>query len=882
MDDLLTEFLTETTENLNVLDIELIKLEQSPNDKNILGGIFRLMHTIKGTTGFLGLPRLEKVAHAGENILDKFRHGELPVTPAAVSLILESIDRIKGIMVVLEQSGKEPEGDDIELIGRLNAMADGGAPAAAPAPAPTPAPTPEPTVANTPATPVAAAPAPTAAVAVPPPAAVTPTPTVPAKTIDAKLPAKTEGGDGESSVANQSIRVNVDLLENLMTTVSELVLTRNQLLQLQRRSKETSFATPLQRLNHITSELQEGVMKTRMQPIGSAWSKFPRLIRDLSRDLNKKIELVMTGEETELDRQVIELIKDPLTHMVRNSADHGVEKPDERVAAGKPETGVIKLNAYHEGGHIIIEIIDDGKGLNIEKIKAKALSNGITTEAELAQLSDKQIQQFIFKPGFSTAEKVTAVSGRGVGMDVVGTNIEKIGGTIEMDSVFGKGTTFTIKIPLTLAIVSALIIEVSGERFAVPQISVLELVRVSSRADHKIEMINNTPVLRLRNRLLPLVSLRRLLKLERNNPPSSDERFIIVTQVGTYTFGLVCDKVFDTEEIVVKPLPTILRNLVVFSGNTILGDGSVVMILDPNGIASATGKRISSDRTQVQEQSSSDTDSEKVPLLIFKAGHGGGLKCVPLGLIARLEEFPTNSIEQTDQTLMVQYRDKLMPLIKLFPDYQIKPDSAQSVLVFGTEKNPLGLLVDEIVDIVEDVVSLNIASTQPGILGSAIIGGKSMEVLNASHFVTTVFQQFFGQQDKPKITHTKQRQNRLLLVDDSAFFRNMLTPMLTSAGYEVTACSSAEEALELCHNSNDAVDVIISDIEMPGKNGFEFAESVKAGTRWSHVPMIALSSHVSAKHLERGKQVGFVEYCAKLDREALLATLSQALNNQAA
>ena len=399
-----------------------------------------------------------------------------------------------------------------------------------------------------------------------------------------------------------------------MTLVSELVLTRNQLLQLARTQENNSFTVPLQRLSHITSDLQEGVMKTRMQPIGNAWNKLPRLVRDLSREMDKKIELIMLGADTELDRQVLELIKDPLTHMVRNSGDHGLESPAERRAAGKPETGHITLNAYHEGGHIIIEIADDGRGLPLDRIRAKVLKNGLATEAELAGMSETQLQRFIFRAGFSTAAVVTAVSGRGVGMDVVKTNIEKIGGTIDLKSVPGAGTTFTIKIPLTLAIVSALIVEAGGERFAIPQISVVELVRAQKEAGRGhneagseivIERINDTPVLRLRDRLLPLVNLNDLLALGESKNDDTGA-YIVVAQVGAGSLGIIVDRVFDTEEIVVKPVAPILRHVTMFSGNTILGDGSVIMILDPNGIARGTGIGASGDS---KAKSSSATDA---------------------------------------------------------------------------------------------------------------------------------------------------------------------------------------------------------------------------------------------------------------------------------
>ncbi len=451
MDDLLADFLTETNESLAELDVALVTLERTPNDEATLGFIFRLVHTIKGTCGFLGLPRLERVAHAGENILGKIRDKALTVSPDIISQVLAALDRIKMIVAHLAATGSEPAGDDSVLIATLNATAAGqtAAPAASPEAA-------APEEIEEPETPV------------PEPVAAAPEPAIP---------------QTAPAAAAQTIRVTVDVLEDLMTLVSELVLTRNQLLQLARTQENGHFSVPLQRLSHITSDLQEGVMKTRMQPIGNAWNKLPRLVRDLSREMNKKIELTMLGAETELDRQVLELIKDPLTHMVRNSGDHGLETPAERKAAGKAETGRITLNAFHEGGHIIIEISDDGRGLAVDRIKAKALSNGLATEAELAGMSDDQIARFIFRAGLSTAAKVTAVSGRGVGMDVVKTNIEKIGGTIDLKNRPGHGTTFTIKIPLTLAIVSALIVEAGRERFAIPQLSVVELVRARREAD---------------------------------------------------------------------------------------------------------------------------------------------------------------------------------------------------------------------------------------------------------------------------------------------------------------------------------------------------------------------------------------------------------------
>ncbi len=878
MDDLLSEFLTETNESLAVLDLELVKLERNPNDPALLSNIFRLVHTIKGTCGFLGLPRLEAVAHASENVLGKVRDNELVVTAEAVSLVLESLDQIKALLAALEAAETEPAGDDSGLIARLNRLASGETVAA-------------------PAAPVVSAPAPVFVASVAesqenldldamfasagPPASVAepvhePAPELHAEHHDAAVASTNVLEARESAVAAQSIRVNVDVIENLMTMVSELVLTRNQLLQILRGQKDSDFGVPLQRLSHVTTELQEGVMKTRMQPIGNAWAKLPRIIRDLSRDLGKKIELEMLGAETELDRQVLELIKDPLTHMVRNSADHGIELPSERVKTGKADVGTITLKAYHEGGHIIIEIQDDGRGLNIDKIKQKALSSRLATEAELASMSEQQIQQFIFKAGFSTAAQVTSVSGRGVGMDVVRTNIEKIGGTVELKSVEGRGSSFTIKIPLTLAIVSALIVECVGERFAIPQLAVVELVRAGTNSEHKIERLNNAPVLRLRDQLLPLVALQDLLKLGKRTA-GSDEAFIVIAQIGTFNFGIIVDRVFDTEEIVVKPVAPILRNITMFSGNTILGDGSVIMILDPNGIAAATSENaVTHSHERDRSQQATTVRDQRTSLLVFRAGSSTP-KAVPLALVARLEEIELTSVEYANGRPVVQYRGRLMPLITVDPDYRLASEGRQPVLVFSDNDNTMGLVADEIVDIIEDQLNIELSIDKPGLIGSAVIGGRATEVIDAGYYLTQAFSSWFGAADGTQSATDNGR--RILLVDDSPFFRNLLSPLLSVAGYAVTTVESADRALALCEAGED-FDAIISDIEMPGMDGFAFASAVRHEGAWRDKPMVALSSRASQKDLDRGRAAGFSDYVAKFDREALLASLSEALNTQ--
>ncbi|TVR96084.1 MAG: hybrid sensor histidine kinase/response regulator [Rhodospirillales bacterium] len=929
MDDLMRDFLAETTESLSILDLELVKFEKTPDDADILMNIFRLVHTIKGTCGFLGLSRLERVAHAGEDVLGRFRDGALQPNAAAVSLILACIDRIREIIAALEDTGSEPAGSDEVLIEQLRALAAGDAviPAAAPSAEPAVA-TPAPQAEHLEAAPTegGGAAAPLMAEAGYPMAAemvaeveaalaagqkaaseaeILADCRSEAETADMERPDdygvaaaeetaasaaaaytgldrrtgsdRRSGDDRRDTAASaQSIRVSVDVLETLMTMVSELVLTRNNLLQMVRGRDDSEFAEPLQRLSLITTDLQEGVMKTRMQPVGNAWGKLPRIVRDLAMETGKKLDLQMIGAETELDRQVLELIKDPLTHMVRNSADHGVEMPEERIRAGKPETGTVTLRAFHEGGHIIIEVSDDGRGLNTRKIRRKAADLGLVSEAELESMSDAQVQQLIFRPGFSTAEKVTNVSGRGVGMDVVKTNIEKIGGTVELKSTSGKGSVFTIKIPLTLAIVSALIVECGGERFAVPQLSVRELVRVSPSGEHSVEVINDSPVLRLRNSLLPLVSLHGLLKLEQSRKITDGDFFVVVTQVGAQNFGVVVDQVFDTEEIVVKPVARMLRKIPFYSGNTILGDGRVIMILDPNGIATAIGQATLASAAEEVEAVAHHSD-QRASLIVFRAGDEER-KAVPMALVARLESIDLASVERANDRHVVQYRGRLMPLVHLGSEPDWSSGGTRSVLVFSDQDRYAGVVVDEIIDIIEERLEVGLSSERQGILGTAVINGKATDLVDIAYHLTRAFSDWFGPaEDMSTSRHPEiSRSRRLLLVDDSPFFLNLLTPQLAVMGFEVTTAESAEQALSL-RDRGVRVDLIISDIEMPGMNGFEFAQAVLSDGRWGQVPMIALSSHVTKAYRERGKQAGFLDYVPKSRREELLRVLNQTL-----
>ncbi len=865
MDDLLREFVTETNESLDVVDVELVRFEQDPNNAKILDNIFRLVHTIKGTCGFLGLPRLEALAHAAETLMGKFRDG-VPATSDAVTLILATIDRIKTILGSLQTEQREPEGGDTDLISSLEQMVERVSSSA-----------PREKVQYTIGTLVSQVlerplrPGEDSLDDLERAFRETKSDSPPLKSKPAPAAAESPAKDDESARGStQSIRVTVDTLEQLMTMVSELVLTRNQLLEIVRRHEESEFKTPLQRLSNVTAELQEGVMKTRMQPIGNAWQKLPRIVRDLSNELGKKIDLEMQGAETELDRQVLDLIKDPLTHMVRNSADHGLETPEQRRAAGKPEHGQIRLSAYHEGGYIIIQIADDGRGLDTDRIKAKALSQGLVSEADVEKLTEAQIHKFIFAPGFSTAAKVTNVSGRGVGMDVVRNNIDQIGGTIDVKSVVGAGLSFTIKIPLTLAIVAALIVESGGHRFAIPQLSVVELVRARSGSEHRIERIKDTRVLRLRDKLLPLVGLSQLLGVDKD---AGDIKggFIVVTQVGSQTFGIVVDGVFHTEEIVVKPMSSKLRHIPIFSGNTILGDGSVIMIIDPNGVAQAFGGTVASQLTAAEAASSNQVaaDEANTSLLVFRAGSAQP-KAVPLSLITRLEEIDAQKIELSNGRHMVQYRGHLMPLVSMSDSVHVKGEGAQPLLVFSDGSRSMALVVDEIVDIVDGNLDIQVASDNPGVLGSAVVRGCATEIIDVGHFLPLAFEDWFRRKEQSVQDNTR----TVLLIDNSPFFLNMLTPVLQAAGYQVTAVGSAQQGLAFLRDGR-RFDVAITDIEMPDMNGFQFAEAVRSDMHLAELPIIALSSVVSAEAIERGRRVGFHDYVAKFDRQGLIATLKE-------
>jgi len=914
LDDLVKEFLVESHENLDQLDRDLVTLETAPTSNEILSRIFRAIHTIKGTTGFLGFSKLESVAHSGESLLSKLRDGILTLNPEITSALLATVDAVREMLASIETTGLDGDRDYRALIERLTALQAGSPAAAAPsqpgAPSAAAAMPPEQPVVEAPPALQAAAPPPKPKTELPPEAKPIgeiliakghATPEQVAEAIERQIDGdprhvgellveqgavhpnevvdalKTQNETRASALSASNIRVDVGQLDKLMNLVGELVLARNQILQFSAAQQDAAFLGTTQRLNLITTELQEGVMKTRMQPIDNIWNKFPRVVRDLAMSCGKRVRVEMEGKETELDKTLIEAIKDPLTHIVRNSVDHGIERPEQREAAGKPAEGRLFLRAYHEGGQVNIEISDDGAGIAVDRVKRKAVDRGLITAEQASRMGEREALNLIFLPGLSTAEKITNVSGRGVGMDVVKTNLDKIGGAIDIQSQLGQGTTLKIKIPLTLAIIPALIVTSAGDRYAIPQISLLELVRLEGDEAHKgIESIHGAPVYRLRGNLLPLAYLnhelgldkgqlvmgagvnrsdflavdfegakkahaawkiklrdfldgkgsfnaeevgrndkcalgkwlhspqmrqyshlpqlselesahtafhkqaQKVIVLKRSNKVEQSERElenletmsgpiitlidalrqyaaensevnIVVLQADEHPFGLVVDAVNDTEEIVVKPLGKQLKGIGAFAGATIMGDGRVALILDVVGLAHQAHVISESREARLAETSqahSAHTSEELQTLLLFQSPDNGRM-AIPLNLVTRLEEFPRSAIEKTGSQTVVQYRDSILPLVRVAdllqerrrktrgPQQASAEDVPVQVVVHADHERTVGLVVENILDIVEENLSKLQPASREGVQGCLAIQGRVTEILDLEGLVRT-------------------------------------------------------------------------------------------------------------------------------------------------
>jgi len=772
--EILREFLLETHENLSLLDTDLIKLEQNPVDKDTLAEVFRTLHSVKGTAGFMGLVKLQAIAHSAENLLSRLRAGEIRFDQPMATALLRVVDAIREILSNIESSGGEGSGDYTGLSAELDRLRETRGAAAPSQPPPEHVRRIEPALGGPPTALAAPAEPPPAQ---PPTGASAGAVTIAAASDTSRVTASAGEGLGRPAassdstsfeapearaghVADVAIRVDVGLLDKLMTLVGELVLARNQILQYSDAHEDSGFLGAVQRLNLLTTELQASVMKTRMQPIGSVLNKFPRVVRDLALACGKKVRFEMDGQETELDRSLIEAIRDPLTHMIRNAIDHGIERPEVRQAQGKPEEGRLRMVAYHEGGKVIIEITDDGAGIDVARVRDKALDAKIVSPEVVARMSRQELLRLVFLPSFSTADRVTQFSGRGVGMDVVRTNIEKIGGTVDLESTQGQGTTVRTKIPLTLAIIPALIIVSGGERYAIPQVSLLELVRLDpEQARREIEWLQGAPVHRLRGTLLPLVFLDEQLQLETTRGVADDVN-IVVLQADDRPFGLVVDAIRDTEEIVVKPLQKQLKGISVFAGAAIMGDGRVALVLDVVGLAQRA-RVISGAKSRVlseQESPTPATAGEAESLLLFTP-RAGGQMAMPLSQVARLEEFPYAMLERLGGGHVVQYRGEILPLIDVSWELEqlrgvssALPTSSFSagekrldatdemvpVVVCVEGNHRVGLMVGKILDIVHDQVAARSPAARPGTRFDAIVQDRVTEFVDVAALVRAV------------------------------------------------------------------------------------------------------------------------------------------------
>ncbi len=654
MDELTREFLIESQEGLDRMERCLTELEERPQDAGLIGEIFRSVHTIKGTTGFLGFKRLEKLAHAGENLLGQLREGKLTADRQTITGLLQLLDGLRSILKTIEAESNEGAGEDGVLIGWLEELQ-----------LPAQVQVKQPAHARARAHAASAAPA-AVSLAAPPTAVPGPSLAPVAEDLPApKAPAEAEADStrprAQGSAAESTLRVDVTLLNRMMNLVGELVLTRNQVLQV--TSADPNMTLLSRRLDMVTADLRESVMKARMQPVSNIFSKMPRIVRDLSQSLGRRVRLQVEGQDTELDKSLLEAIKDPLTHAVRNSLDHGIEPPEERQAAGKDPEGTLKLKASQEGSHVVIEVSDDGAGINVEKVRQKAVERGLITADRVAHLAERELLQLIFLPGFSTAAAVTNVSGRGVGMDVVRTNVEKIGGKVEIDSRAGKGTTLRMRIPLTLAIIPALIVRSINQSFALPQGALSELVHIPpQQAAAAIEWIENAPLYRLRGKLLPLVFLDRLLMPGGEHKTAAErDNFIAVLDADGRRFGLVVDGLADPEEIVVKPLSAVLKGIGLFSGATVLGNADLALILDPGSIAMKAEVNLCEEEVARADEGETEVGAAgALEYLLVEAA--GRQAAVPLADVLRIEQLPLSRIEYVGYRPVLNFEGQLLPV----------------------------------------------------------------------------------------------------------------------------------------------------------------------------------------------------------------------------
>lgn len=840
------EFFAEVAEGLERISNALIHMEADQGDKNLLDALYRDIHSIKGAVQLFGLAEASTLAHAMENSLEAERGKDtFEIDKAHVSTLLLCVD-------LMNQCVHNSGSADMQK--EVNFMANLLAPFSAQSHK-TSESKPQPHVQEI-------------------KAEVKPEPKIESKTQAIAREAQAASAPAGEEKSDSTIRVQVSLLDRLMTLMGEMVLVRNQVLQYSNKTDDLEFLNLSQKLDVVTSELQEETMKTRMQPIGNVLTKFQRVVRDLSSSLNKKINLNLYGVETELDKTLIEAVKDPLTHIVRNACDHGIESPETRSQNGKSETGTISIRAYHEGGQVIVDISDDGKGLSREKLINKAIEKGIIDSAKAERMSDREVQALIFAPGFSTAEKVTNVSGRGVGMDVVKSNIEKIGGLVDISSTEGEGTKITLKIPLTLAIVPAMIVRSENDRFAIPQVKLVELVRVERNA---IEMVQGRPIYRLRGNILPLIEMKEVLGTKVDEF-SDDAINIVVLNSESHIFGLVVDEILDTADIVVKPLARFLKPISINSGATVLGDGNVAFIMDVLGIAQKhLGAGTHSESKSVSDKYSEFGNSELELREFVLVGLGSQTKhAIPLSVVSRMEEIKTSTIELSGYQRVIRYRSGILKIVNLneilgYPNKQIEKEITQ-VIVAKIEDQLFGLEVDHIIDVLSTRDYLDESlSTHDAITGNLVTQSEIIVVVD----VDKVYEL-----SQPKKTNRAVTAgNKILLVEDTDSIRNRVAQGLIDGGYEVECAIDGIDGLRKIAEHKCGFDLIISDIEMPKMNGYDFARKVRGISQLKNVPLIAFTTKSNPDELKEAKAAGFNTFLEKSKGKLLNLLVNECLTH---
>lgn len=866
-EELLAEFIVESNEHLADIENELLAIEEAGAsiDVDLVNKVFRGVHSIKGAAGFLGLTTIKELAHSLENVLNKVRSQELVPDSENTTVMLRAGDTLRVLINDATNSNGTDVSDQIADLSRvLEAAEAGGNPAQSAA-----APTPEPL-------------APQTAEATPPPAPV------PAEVVSRPAPAPTAAEPAttktsSSPAVESSIRVSVGVLDQLMNLAGELVLSRNQLMQAVISQERMGLEAAAADLDQVTSSLQEAIMQTRMQPIGSVFGKFPRIVRDLSSQLGKQCKIEIEGKDVEVDKTIIEAIGDPLTHLIRNSVDHGVESPEVRASRKKNPEGTVWLRAFHQAGKVCIEIQDDGAGIDPAKLKSKAVDRGLITADRIEQMSDREAVRLIFHPGFSTAEKVSDVSGRGVGMDVVRTNIEKLGGSVDVDSDVGVGTNIRVTLPLTLAIIPSMILKCSGDRFALPQANIAELVRLRpGEVSSRIDRVKDAEVLRLRGALLPLVRLDTALgmaptdRADINSPMN-----IIVVETGQVRYGLIVDGIHDSEEIVVKPLGMHLKTSNCLAGATILGNGRVALILDAAGIAAESGVQLAHEANEQEESLNQGNETNSVQTLLLFSSDPADRFAVPMGVIARIERVRCDQIDTVGGQELLQYRGTTLPLVAVDAHLKVNPRPKLDriyVIVFTLGEREVGLVAPQLEDICEIVCAIDDQTfREPGVAGSMVIDERVTRLLDVFELAEVTHPQWFAEAREEHAPEEGDAPKRILLAEDSSFFRRQVAGFFKNEGFETYEYEDGAEAWQALTTGGVEVDIVVSDIEMPNMDGFELCQNIRHNSALQHLPCVALTSLSSEADINHGKEVGFNDYQVKMHRENLIRSVRNLL-----